>query len=493
MTINEFPLASLPSTVRAAVEQGCRETQAPLALVAASALAACSLACQSHVMVLRPGAHRPSPTSQFFFNIAKSGERKTTVDTIFFQGAHSFLQVHTERIAKQKQAYAEQIKIWTIQERALSRKLASATTRDEDTKGIEVQLSAHFRRRPARPIEPNLFFTDSTPAAIKYELSETWKSACLHSSEGAAILSSRVSSELSTLDVLWDGGDLPVHRKESESYILKGARLTMALMAQPGVVRSFLSRGGEHARDVGFLSRCLISFPQSTQGTRFLDGSRLPLMFLGRFNSRLKDIHLEYFNEKGELASTSRVLRLGYAANEMWRAKYNEVEREIGPGGQFEEIADFASKFSENVLRMAAVFHHVEKTQSEDIQPNEMKAACEVMNFYLIEALRLFGPAGEISKGYANARELEAWLIEKRYVYGQYDSFQKNFIRNHGPNCMRDKKDLDEALQRLVTERKIKVDLSGPSAIVRVFYSDFQASINPPRSYPPTSRDIMGR
>lgn len=492
MTKNEFPLASLPSSIRGAVEQCCRETQAPSALVAASALAACSLACQSHVMVLRPGAHRPSPTSQFFFNVAKSGERKTTVDGIFFQGAHSFLDVHTERIANEKQVYVEQLKIWTIQDRALSRKLASATTRGEDTKGIEAQLSAHSRLRPARPIEPNLFFTDATPAAIKYELSETWKSACLHSSEGAAILSSRVSSELSTLDVLWDGGDLPVHRKESESYILKGARLTLALMAQPGVVRSFLSRGGEHARDIGFLSRCLISFPQSTQGTRLLDGSRFPQPHVKNFNGRLTEIHLEYFNKKGELASTPTVLRLGHEASAMWRAKFNDIEKEIGPGGQFEEIADFASKFSENVLRMAAVFHHVEKIPSEEIQPNEMKAACEVMNFYLMEALRLFGPAGEISKSYANASELEQWFVDKRTIYGKHDIFQKNTIRNHGPNCIRDKKDLDDALQRLVTEGKIEVNISGRTAIVRGFYKDVQDSTYPPRSYPPTSIDFMG-
>jgi len=491
--MTEFPKNALPEIVSLAVWQAAVETKAPYALIAASALAACSLACQGHIMVLRPLAKRPFPVSLFFVTVAKSGERKTTVDSLFSVGAHGFLGLHEARVQEQKRLFTEQLKVWVTKDRALSRKLASATAKDLPTDEIEARIKTHLNSTPVRPIEPNLFFADSTPAAIKHALSNGWKSVCLQSSEGATILSSRASSELWMLDVLWDGGDLPVHRKESESFILKNARLTLSVMTQPGVMRDFIARGGERARDIGFLSRCLISYPESTQGSRFLDGSRSNIACLDTLNNRLKEIYLEYFKENGEVNSTPRILRLESSAEFVWREAYNSIEKLISPGSELETVSDFASKYSENSLRLAGIFHYMNGIQSEWIQAREMKDACQVMNFYIQEALRLFGPSGEMSKSYADARELERWFVDKRYTRGVNDYFAKNMVRNFGPPCIRDIKALDNALGTLMSEGKIFVDLSTPKAMIRVFFTLPQTPVMPTNtSYHPTSLDYMG-
>ncbi len=75
---DEFPLSSLPPLIRDAVIEAQQITQAPLGLVAASALGAVSLVCQNLIDVCRLNTLR-GPVSLFFLTLAESGERKTAV------------------------------------------------------------------------------------------------------------------------------------------------------------------------------------------------------------------------------------------------------------------------------------------------------------------------------------------------------------------------------------------------------------------------------
>lgn len=86
---NVFPVWALPPTIRAAVEEAIGVTQAPPALVASSALAAVSLAVQSKFDVQRMSG-LVSPCSLYVITFAESGERKTTVDQMFFAPFRTF-------------------------------------------------------------------------------------------------------------------------------------------------------------------------------------------------------------------------------------------------------------------------------------------------------------------------------------------------------------------------------------------------------------------
>ena len=84
-----FPLWALPPTIRAAVQESIDVTQAPIPLVASSALAAASLAVQAKYDVQRLSGLE-SPCSLYFMTFAESGERKTTVDGMFFAPFRKF-------------------------------------------------------------------------------------------------------------------------------------------------------------------------------------------------------------------------------------------------------------------------------------------------------------------------------------------------------------------------------------------------------------------
>ncbi len=90
-----YPLDALPELVRQAVTEVQGFTQAPVALVAGSALAAASLACQSLADVQRAEG-LTGPVGVFLLTVAESGERKTTADNLFLDPIRDWERTQAE-------------------------------------------------------------------------------------------------------------------------------------------------------------------------------------------------------------------------------------------------------------------------------------------------------------------------------------------------------------------------------------------------------------
>lgn len=83
---------------------------------------------------------------------------------------------------------------------------------------------------------------------------------------------------LSLLNILWDGGTHSIGRRTSESFTVRGARLTMGLMIQEITLREYFSKSGGLARGMGFLARFLVAWPESTIGTCRIALTRPPVL-----------------------------------------------------------------------------------------------------------------------------------------------------------------------------------------------------------------------
>ena len=90
-----YPLDALPDTIRAAVEEVAGFVKAPAALVASSALAALSLACQAHIDAKR-AEKLHGPVGLFLLTIADSGERKSTCDGFFVSPIRQYQEEQAE-------------------------------------------------------------------------------------------------------------------------------------------------------------------------------------------------------------------------------------------------------------------------------------------------------------------------------------------------------------------------------------------------------------
>jgi len=170
---------------------------------------------------------------------------------------------------------------------------------------IQKRLSEHLALKPKAPKIRSMVINDATPEAIAWHLHTVQSSAGLISDEGGKILNGRAMDQLPMLNTLWDGGDLIVNRKESESFKVRNARLTINLMVQYLTFKKFLARRGLLARDNGFLARALICDPPSTQGIRMITTIE-PALFpkLDIFQKRLTELLLQsqMKEEQGDMA-----------------------------------------------------------------------------------------------------------------------------------------------------------------------------------------------
>lgn len=144
--------------------------------------------------------------------------------------------------------------------------------------------------------EIRLLYSDTNPAAFLAGLRDNSRSAGLCEDEAARMFNSRLVDDLGLLNKLWNGSDITVDRKR-ESFRIRAPRCTISWMVQPTVFKKFMERKGEDARGIGFLARCLVSYPTSTQGTRFLRCLPDDLDAIQKFGDRI----LELLNDQIDL------------------------------------------------------------------------------------------------------------------------------------------------------------------------------------------------
>lgn len=481
--LDNFPHFHLDRLFQGAISDACCVTGAPVALVAGVALSAAALACQGHLLVRSP-IGIVSPVSLYVLQVAKSGERKTTVEKLFLQGLREFQDFHEQRTLRVYSKFDEELAIWNTENKALTKKLLTAVRCGQDAQKIKDRLISHGAVRPKKGQSPKIFYADATTEAMLYRLYSRWPSAMLCSSEASVILSGRAACNLGHLNVLWDGGEVEVDRLNAESFTLRDARLSASLMVQPGGMQKFLAKGNGQARDIGFLARCLISEPASTQGNRTLLATathRTP--FLDAFTKVTRGLMGDSLSDEGVRCDKPTILEFNADAAESWRHFYNQVETSLVPGGFLADIPDFASKISENVIRIAAILHAVEGRLGTQIDNKTIMSAISVGAWYLQEFKRLIGDPQQISDEFRDARALEAWLHEQCRRQPGCDRFHLAHIRNYGPNRLRNKRLRDVAIDLLQREGKLSVWILNKQRVVILnmqhFAHDFSAPPQP--------------
>jgi putative DNA primase/helicase len=216
---------------------------------------------------------------------------------------------------------------------------------------------------------------------------------------------------LGLLNVLWDGGELSIGRRTSDSFTLKGARLTVALQVQESVLRAFLEKTGGLARGSGFLARFLVAWPESTQGYRPFTEPPSTWPKLARFNKRIIEILNTQapLNDQGGL--TPVMLTFTPAAKQAWIDFHDAIEIELRSGGELYDVRDVASKTADNAARLAALFHVFAHGPCGAVDIDSFDGASRIAAWHLSESRRFFGELA-LPVELANAARLDAWLID---------------------------------------------------------------------------------
>lgn len=459
-----YPLDALPDTVREAVEEVTSFVKCPISLAATSALSAISIACQALVDVRRADRLQ-GPMSLYTLVIADSGERKTTVDRYFTEAIRQYEAEQREALAPEIKRYEAEIAAWQAQRDGILyaiKNAAKSGKQREKLETLKAELVGLERTRPESPRIPRLLLGDETPENLAWSLAKVWPSGGVLSSEAAVVLGAHgmgrdsIMRNLGFLNVLWDGGVHSIGRRTSESFVVRGARLTVGLMVQEATLRDFFLRSGELARGTGFLARFLIAWPQSTQGYRFYAEPPKEWPALSAFNRCMSDILNNSAPIDGDGALTPEVLPLSPAAKKAWIEYHDAIEAELRDGGEYYDVRDVAAKSAENAARLAALFQMFEHGVSE-ITLDCFERASIIAAWHLHEARRFFGELA-LPPEMVDAARLDTWLTEYCRREG-VTSVGKNTARQYGP--LRDGARLDAAIRELASLDRLQLVKSG--------------------------------
>ena len=445
-----YPLDALPATIRAAVEEVAGFVKAPVALVASSALAALSLACQAHIDAKR-AEKLHGPVGLFLLTIADSGERKSTCDSFFVSAIRQYQEEQAESMKPEIKEYQAAIASWEAERDGILSAVKTAGKKGAPTDKLRGDLAQLQQEKPEPPRVPRLILGDETPENLAWSLAKQWPSVGVLSSEAGVVFGSHGMNKdnamrnLALLNVLWDGGAHSIGRRTSESFTVHGARLTMGLMIQETTLREFFSKSGMLARGTGFLARFLVAWPESTQGQRLFTDAPANWPHLATFNRRIAAILNQPtpIDENGAL--TPAMLSLAPDAKVAWVGYHDAIESELSRGGELYDVRDVASKSADNAARLAALFQQFEHGMGGAIGLDSFERASRITAWHLSEARRFLGELA-LPAELADAVQLDSWLIgycqrERVYIVG------KNHVRQHGP--LRDGKRLDAAIQEL--------------------------------------------
>jgi len=467
-----YPCDALPAGLRAAIDDVAATTQAPFAMCATSALAALSVAGQGHIDVQRNNQLK-GPTSLFALIIAESGERKSTVDKFFTRAILRYEKEQAEVMKPEIKKYTAELMAWTAKKNGIQESIKYAAKNAQPTLEDTNRLIEIEAGQPIAPKVPTFIFGDATPEALIYELHKNWPSGGVISSEGGTVFGSHgmsadtVMRNLATQNILWDGGELKISRKTSESFTIRGARLTVCVAVQHPVLAEFLAKAGDIARGSGFLARFLVAWPESTQGNRPYIEPSGTLRGLDAYDARITALLNQQlnFDETGN-GLEPQLLTLSSGAKKYWVDFYNLIEKEIKSTGTLATVKDVASKVADNGARLSGLFHCYEYGLDGQISVESMQAACNIVMWHLNESRRLLGELAQ-DPAISMAAKLDGWLIARCNVRGTNQILLREILQG-GPNILRDKRKLEPILDELIDSDRARRVKTGRKELVYV-------------------------
>jgi len=463
-----YPIESLPPIIKDAVLEVAEFVQAPVPIVASSALAAIATVAQGHFDVRRAEG-LSGPISLFCLAIADSGDRKTSAAR-FSKTIQQHEKNERERLAPEWKKYQGLMDSWESKRQGLKQKLRQQQQKeDPNVDETEDELVELQQSQPEPPRMPRWQYQDFTIEALSKGMMG-WPAAVIESDESGSVFGGVSMREaamkvLADLNRFWDGNPIHVDRRQSESYLIDGVRLSVSLMIQEPALREFFRQSKQLARGTGFLARFLISWPSSMIGQRFYKDPPKGWPALSAFHQRMEHLLSKSLkiNKQGSLELTT--LELDDQAHNRWIQFHDDLEQELGPGRDLQNVRDIASKTPENAVRIAANFHAFTSFgKGNRVGRDMMNAGANLALWHLYESQRFFNELA-VSPEEANAITLDAWMVDRCRSNGS-NEIPRRELQREGP--VRKPRDLEQALLFLSSLFRCRAVKDGKKLIIQI-------------------------
>lgn len=359
-----FPMECLPPAIAAMVSAVAVATQTDPAMVGTVALSVLSACTGGHAEIeVRPGWIEA--LHAYFLIIARSGERKSAVQSEMTRP----LLTAEQQLIRATSGRRQEAEI----RRQVAEQAAEASRRNAaraaGTDGAGDALAAAFAAAELAqaidvPVIPRLIADDITPEAAATLLAEQNGRLAIISAEGGLfdIIAGRYNGNVPNLD-LWlkghSGDPVRVDRKGRAPEHIPRPALTLGLMIQPLVLSSLVAKPQFRGR--GLLARMLYAYPVSKVGRRDIAPPPVDPEIAEAYRNTIVSL----VSGLAEWSGDPAILVLSPGAQQEMLAQAAAVEPTLAGDGELATLADWGSKFTGAVARIAGMLHLAEHGATE--------------------------------------------------------------------------------------------------------------------------------
>ncbi|MCH8121064.1 MAG: DUF3987 domain-containing protein, partial [Planctomycetes bacterium] len=307
---------------------------------------------------------------------------------------------------------------------------------------------------------PQYIGDDATPESVALLLSDNDGRFALLSAEGDVFdfMAGRYSNGTPNLGVYLKGhagDDIRVNRANPEftpRYIHKPA-LSIGVTVQPDVLRGLTLKRGFRGR--GLLGRFLYSLPKSGLGQRKINPRPVVPKIATAYQNKILDALRLEPNVNTDGKPCPHTVTVGGDALKQLDTFAMLVEKQLGPGGDFASMGDWAGKLVGAVCRIAGIFHGLiyavsgnpAKTQ---IDAETMLGAIAIGEYLIPHAKAAFFEMGT-DPAIDIARKILGWVFSK-----QIQEFTKRDVFNSLRGRIQKVVELDNPLEILTNHGYIR-------------------------------------
>jgi len=450
-----YPMGAFLVVVRNAGFELQRNVQAPDAMIGMSLASAITMACQGLIAVKLPIGQIRAVTQNMLI-IGESGERKSAVDShVFepFRDVDALIEMAHEAALE---AYQVEIDWWRTVNNSIRREIDKAFRDDEGMSEAKAKLAAHAKVKPKKPKLRTLVRSDITQRAIMNALEGDGESIVVMSDDGESLFKSGAMSNLGVLNRLWDSPKtMPLDRAEQEHVSVLNPRVSIWIMTQEEVLKTYCEKRGKLAKGSGHWARYLVGFPMTTKGTRWMAPDELVWEHLPKFHARIRELLVQFQDMMASGKIEREVIEFSEDAKARWIQQANNTEWMIRPGEYMSDIDDYASKTMELIARLAASMHYFAGDGGK-ISLDTLERAIEIVGWHVDEFKRLFAARPVMPQEQVDAYDVAMWL--RTHIWRGWNSqswVAKNHLLQYGP--VRNRNRLNAALDILIGQFAIWV------------------------------------
>ncbi len=388
-SLPDFPVDALGSPGREMVEAVSEVNQVDPALPASVYLAAVSTACANKANIDLK-THK-EPSNCYLCPVYDSGNRKSSTVSEMARPLYEFQQTRQEEMVS---AILDAQNSYKIREKRLERQQKKAAEEKDPDKRrqFENEASKIARDLAENPVprSPIFLVDDVTPEKMGILMAENRERMSIITPEGGLfeIMAGRYLKDgVGNFDLFLKAhaGDFwSNHRVGREAKTMQTPALTLCLAVQSGVIEEVGKN--RHFRGRGLLARFLYARCKSRLGYRERQKTSIPPSLTQRYRNHLFSLL--------EIPFTLTNLKLSPEAQRTWDEFYNDIEKEMRPGGSLQYLADWGSKLPGAVARIAGLLHFAEYEAGAidlPISVDSVSASCVIGAYFKEHAIAVFG------------------------------------------------------------------------------------------------------